>query len=328
MHHSLAMPRRPGHDSGQLLAGLDWAEYIDWLVATTGSLAAVADRLCAHRGYRDDIASVERALRRLRRRGTLDGGTWGTRALAAFGLPDDAHQRVRALGQYHARIADLGVSTCADLVRAWEHPPTTESRDGRAWLALAHASLSLRRFDHPTALSHLDRARTDLATAPAAARAEALFIRAFIASKSPPHDVAAYLAPLPALLDAVADPADRACLRARHTDHIAYELNRRGDHAAAEAHYRALAPDSPPFALARRASGLAYALWKQGAPDAADWARRAASHAGDGGHLRARAMALLLLHRITNDAAPRERALAIAHQLGDATLLARLAPRS
>lgn len=319
------MPRRSGHDSGQLSGGLDWATYLDWLVATTGSLAAVADRLCAHRGYRDDIGSVERALRRLRRRGTLDGGTWGTRALAAFGLPEDAHRHVRSLAQYHARIADLPVPACADLIRAWDHPPTTASRDGRAWLALAHASLSLRRFDHTTALTHLDRARADLTTAPAAARAESLLMRAYIASKSPPRAAAPYLAALPPLLATIDDADDRACLHARHTDHLAYELNRRSDHAAAAALYLALPTTAPPFALARRASGLAYAHWKQALSDAAAWAHRAVSHAGDGGHLRARAMALALLHRITGDAAPLDRALSIARRLEDATLLARFA---
>ena len=70
------MPRR-GHNPGQLVAGaaLDWATYLDGLVAEHGTLAAVAERLAAARAYRDDVESITRALRRLRARGTRPGGT-------------------------------------------------------------------------------------------------------------------------------------------------------------------------------------------------------------------------------------------------------------
>ena len=104
-------------DMTDMDAELDWSAYVDWMVGVAGSLAAVADRLAAHRGYRDDAGSVERALRRLRRRGTRDGGTWGARAIAVFGLPDAVHQRVRWLGQYHSRFTDLPASVTADLLR-------------------------------------------------------------------------------------------------------------------------------------------------------------------------------------------------------------------
>jgi len=320
------MAREPGHDSGHASeAGFVWADYVDWVVASAGSLAAAADRLCAHRGYKDDVASAERALRRLRRRGSLDGGTWGARALAVFGLPGAVEQRVRWLGQYHARFTDLPVPVCADLVRAWDRPPTTASRDGRAWLALAHASLALRRRDHDAALVHLDRARADLAAAPPAARLEGMFARAYVASRAAPAGVAALLADAGPLLAAVTDRHDHACLEARWIDHRAYALNAGGELAAAEALYRALPEDGPPFARARRASGLAYARWKQGAGDeAARWALAAAEHAGDGGHLRARAMALGLYARIAGDDAARRRAVEISQRLEDETLLARL----
>ncbi len=302
-----------------------WSDYVAWLVATTGSLAAVADRLCAARGHQDDLGSVERALRRLRTRGTRDGGAWGARALALFGLPDAIDRRVRWLGQYHSRFTDLPRPLCVDLLRAWARPPLTESRVGRAWLALAEASLALRDADHDAALAALDRGRGDLAIAPPEAQLEAILARAYVASRRDPTRVAALLADAPARLAAVTDPEDRACLAARLADHRAYELNRAGDHAAALACYEALPLEGPPFARARRASGVAYAAWQQGdrarAITAAD---QAAAHAGDGGHVRARAMALALAARITGDDARHQRALAISRQLADETLLARL----
>lgn len=320
------MPRGPGHDSGH---GFDWADYVDWMVGVAGSLAAVADRLCAHRGYKDDAGSVERALRRLRRRGTLDGGTWGARALAVFGLPDAVERRVQWLGQYHSRFTDLPASMGADLLRAWDQPPTTESRAGRAWLALGHCSLALRARDHAAARGHLDRARADLLAGPLLARIESLFARAYLASRDAPGDVAALLAELEPLIASVEDANERACVRARWIDHRTYELNHAGDHAASVALYRTIPDDAPHFALARRESGLAYARWKQGAIDeAAAHARAAAEHAGDGGHVRARAMALSMLSRIVDEPAARERAIAISRQLEDETMLARLRPRS
>jgi hypothetical protein len=315
--------RPPGHDSGH---AFDWGAYVAWLVESTGSLAAVADRLCAARGYKDDVASAERALRRLKKRGTQRGGTWGARAVAAFGLPDAVHARVRWLGQYHARFTDLPVAMCADLVRAWDRPPTTESRTGRAWLALARASLALRERRHDDAIAELDRARGDIAAAPAAARIEALFVRRYVASKHAASD--REISAIPALLELVEDADDRACLAARYADHRAYELNRAGDHAGAEALYRALPEDGPYFARARRASGLAYARWKQGEPDAAAFATHATEIAGDGGHARIRAMALQLVARITGDTDAEARALAIARQLDDETLLTRFTNRS
>ena len=57
---------------------LTWDRYVAWLVDEHGTLAAVADRLAAARGYAEGVETVERALRRLRQRGTLDGGAWAS----------------------------------------------------------------------------------------------------------------------------------------------------------------------------------------------------------------------------------------------------------
>lgn len=340
------MPRRPGHDSGQ--AGFDWADYIDWLTSSTGSLAAVADRLCASRGYKDDVGSIERALRRLRKRGTQSGGTWGTRAIAFFGLPSTIHDRVRQLGQYHSRLAELPVSMCEDLLRTWDKPPITESRTGRAWIAVARASIAVRLANLDDAIAILDCARADVgastempsseSTTPGEAsatrtsgesrevlpaRIEALLIRAYVASRTDLGAVPTLLDRVELLIGAVDHPDDRACLRARMADHRAYELNQRGEHEAAEAIYQALPDEGPTFARTRRANGIGYARWKRGETDAADYARAAIDHAGDGGHLRGRAMALRLYARIASDVDAQARAVAIAQHLEDETLLGR-----
>ncbi len=341
------MVRGPGHDSGQ--AGFDWADYVDWLTSSTGSLAAVADRLCAARGYKEDVGSIERALRRLRTRGTHAGGTWGTRAIALFGLPTAIDERVRQLGQYHSRLAELPVSMCEDLVRVWDKPPITETRAGRAWIALARASIQVRLARLDEAIAILDRGRADLVGAsssgapsssasspgasspgaigvvatPLAARIEAILIRAYVASRTNIYAVPSYLDEATPLIDAVDNAHDRACLLARLADHRAYELNQRGEHEAAEAVYRALPDEGPTFARTRRANGIGYARWKRGEADAHEFARAAIEYAGDGGHLRGRAMALRLYARIASDSDAQSRAVAIAQHLEDETLLGR-----
>ena len=78
----------PGQEPGQ--AALDWADYVDAVVAERGSLALAARFLAERRNFEEDVGSVERGLRRLRERGHKDGGVWGQRALRCFGLPASA----------------------------------------------------------------------------------------------------------------------------------------------------------------------------------------------------------------------------------------------
>jgi hypothetical protein len=316
------MADAPGHDPGQ--AGFDWADYVAWIVLAHGSLAAAAEKLASHRAYEDDVASVERALRRLRGRGSLGGGTWGARALAAFGLPGAARERARWMGAYHSRFTDLPVPLAIDLVRLWDRPPISEDPGARAWLALAHATCALRAAQKDEAAAHLRRARASFAIAPPDARAEILLVEAFLASRTDIARVPSILDEVePILADAMA-PGDRACLQARLVDQRAYEMNKRGEIAPAEALYRAIAIDgAPPFVLCRRANGLAYARWKLGdVGSAATLAREAARHAGDGGHLRLRAMALTMLANILGARSAegedaRARGLAIVASLDD-----------
>lgn len=333
------MATSPGHDSGHEPTssaetstdpGFSWADHIAWLVDKHGSLAAVAERLSALRGYKEDVATIERALRRLRSRGQLDGGTWGSRLLTSFGLPGAVDARARWMGSYHSRFTDLPLPVCRDLVRLWDRPPISDAPASRIWLALAHTTCALRGNARDSAKTHLQRARASFAKAPPEARAEVLLIEAYMASRDEVHVVPSILVHVEQLLNESMPKQDKACLYARWIDQQAYEKNRAApgktpDHAGAEALYRTIDEnDSPAFALCRRANGLAYALWKQGLSEqAAAWARQAAEHAGDGGHLRLRAMALNMLARIVTGSeaeTARTRAAAIAASLDDEAL--------
>lgn len=328
MHTAVVTGSAHGHDPGQRL-GFRWDDYVAWLVEAHGSLAAVADKLAERRAWADDSASIERALRRLRARGDLHGGTWGARCLAAFGLPGALRDRVRWLGAYHSRFTDLPVPLCEDLLRVWDRPPVSEAPDAQAWLSLAHASCALRAARPDDAIPHLRRARAVVKRCPVDAQAELLLTEAFIASRNERDRVDALLAEAGTLLEHVTEPDDRACLRARWIDQEAWQWNkgRRGPAApnAAEALYRSLADEeAPPFARCRRANGLAYCAWRLGRGDEAiAHARAAIDHAGDGGHLRLRAMSLQMLARVGHGdeaAAASRRAKAIAAQLDDEAL--------
>ena len=331
------MSEAPGHDPGQPPAAFSWAEYVAWMVERHGSLAAAAERLASLRGFRDDATSIERALRRLRARGQRDGGTWGARALAAFGLPDAVDARARWMGAYHSRFTDLPVPLCQDLLRLWDRPPVSESPRAAVWLALAHASSALRGGDPASASPHVQRARASARHAPPEARAELLLVQAFLASRADVARVPSLLAEVEPLFAEEMPAYDRACLFARWIDQRAYEVQkarpgRAPDPAGAEALYRSIPIDgAPPFALCRRANGLAYARWKQGYRDeGAALAREACHHAGDGGHLRLRAMALTMVARIVGGKEgeeARRRALAIAGSLEDEALRLRFEGR-
>lgn len=304
-------------------SGYDWSTCVDALVAEHGTLTALAEALADPGG--PGAASIERALRRLRGRGTADGGVWGRRLLRRFGLPGEVLRRLAWMGAYHSRFTDLPVGVCEDLVRAWDHAPVTGAAEARCWLALARASIAQRRFDPVEMARWAARARRDEAHAPPAARVERLLAEDFVASKRQEPDEAR-LDAAEALVPTVADPEARAALTLRLADHRAFRANARGDPAAAEALYRSLPDAGPPFARSRRANGLAYAAWKQGRrEEAVGWAHAAARWAGDGGHVRLRAMALLMALRVGDpDPGLRERVRGMAELLDDETLRVRL----
>jgi hypothetical protein len=306
----------PGQEPGQPPVGYAWCDLISGLVDEHGTLTAVAWKLIEHG---DDVASIERALRRLRGRGQLDGGVWGQRLLRVFGVPKSIEDRLRWMGLYQSPFNDLPLALCHDQLRLWDRPPISESR-ARVWLRLAHASCALRQQEFELAAEHVAAAST---SADPCARAEAQLITAYIASRRG-GDVDALLDAVD--LTAIADPAERACFEARLVDQRAYQLNKAGRHLEGTARYAAL-PDADvhPFASYRRDAGRAW-----GAHRAGDHARaialahRALEHAGDGGYVRLRAMGLILLAKIGAGGDYLARARAIATRLGDRELLARV----
>ncbi len=320
-------------------AGITWADLLEDLVAQHGTLTQVAWKLVEHADKAKtelDVASVERALRRLRTRGQRDGGAWGQRLVRVFGMPKTIEDRVRWLGLYHSPFNDLPVALCLDQLRLWDRPPMSGSR-ARLWIHLGFATCATRTRRLDDARTHVARVAEALAALDSAydlARVELVLLDAFLASHddradrevavASALDRAAALVPSPAI-----DAADRACFEARLVDQRAYQLNRRDDHAAALALYQTLpAGDVHPFASYRRDAGLAYGYFKTGrTADALSLVQRAIAHAGDGGYTRLRAMGLLMQARITEDAALRatsiERACTIARRLGDDELLVR-----
>ena len=317
--------QRPQIDFDPDEGPFDWGSYVRWLVATHGTLAAVAVRLAELRGLAEDAQSVERALRRLRGRGQRDGGSWGLRCLREFGVPRSITERVRWMGQYHSRFTDLPRSLCLELLRPWTRSPVAESA-ARAWVQLGFTSVMLRGRFVVEAEEHLRQAEP---VAKGAAEAECLLMRAFVEHRRRPVRVPVILEEAESAILDLPVGDDRACLRARLVDQRGYELNVRtkDPHAAYEL-YRTLPVGGPPFALVRRHNGLGWSALQLGRRDEAiEHARRSVEQAGDAGSLRMRVMALNLLSRALggdDGERVRARALAIASRLEDEELRVRL----
>jgi hypothetical protein len=309
--------------------GFTWGDYLSALVAEAGTLTAVAWKLAERGVGSDDVASIERALRRMRGRGQRDGGTWGQRLLRTFGVPRGVEDRLRFMGLYHSPFNDLPLPVCLDQLRIFDRPPLSESR-ARVWLHLGYASVALRRRDFEEAGRCLGRS-AEIAALQGDARVEQALARAYLLSRvGSEAEVEEQLAEATrALGSAPLGPGERACFEARLLDQRAFQLNRRGEHAAALALYRSLPEaDVHPFASYRRDAGLAFGYLRAGQFDMALLcARRACDHAGDGGYTRLRVMALLLVARIEGPpaaGATLARAQVIAERLEDEELLSRV----
>lgn len=323
--------RMPGQETGQ--AAFSWREYVDAIVAERGSLALAALHLAERRSFEEDVGSVERGLRRLRDRGSKDGGVWGERALRCFGLPAAVGDRVRWMGQYHTRFTDLPASLGEELLRPWDRPPVSES-PARIWVLLGRAGLALRRRRDADVHALLDQAALLVGQAEPAAQIELWLVVAYVRSRP---DAEAALAPLDrarTLLEqtrAELRDDDYACLFARWIDHVAYPLNKprsgEANHHAALALYEQIPADGPLFARCRRENGLGWTHLQLGDRLRAQaHARASVEAAGDSGSLRMRAMALNLLAAASEgDEAERAkaRARAIARRLEDEALLVR-----
>jgi hypothetical protein len=324
------MAEDTGQETGQAPPlGFSWGDYLGALVAEAGTLTAVAWKLAERGVGSDDVASIERALRRLRGRGQRDGGSWGQRLLRIFGVPRAVEDRLRFMGLYHSPFNDLPLPVCLDQLRIFDRPPLSESR-ARVWLHLGYASVALRRRDFEEAARCLGRS-AEVAAAPDDACIEQALARAYLLSRvGRDTEVAEQLAAAErALAGAALAPGEHACFQARLVDQRAFQRNYRGEHAAALALYRTLPEaDIHPFASYRRDAGLAFGHLRTGQSDAALlFARRACDHAGDGGYTRLRVMALLLIARIEGQpaaSATLARAQVIAERLEDEELLSRV----
>lgn len=324
------MAKDTGQKTGQAPPlGFTWGDYLAALVAEAGTLTAVAWKLAERGVGSDDVASIERALRRMRTRGQRDGGSWGQRLLRIFGVPRGVEERLRFMGLYHSPFNDLPLPVCLDQLRLFDRPPLSESR-ARVWLHLGYASVALRRQDFQEADRCLGRSAEVAATLDDA-RIEQALARAYLLSKvgSEAEVIEQLAAAERALAAAAITPAERACFQARLIDQRAFQLNRRGEYAAALDLYRSLPEaDIHPFASYRRDAGLAFGYLRTGHNDTALLcARRACDHAGDGGYTRLRVMALLLIARIEGQPAASAtlmRAQVIAERLEDQELLSRV----
>ncbi len=286
--------------------GCTWGRYLGLLSAGHGGWTALVD-LLIHRAHGlvelpDDPQSIERGLRRLARRNNAPGGQYGRWVLRFFGVPLPLDQAARWMGQYHQRFADLPTSLCESQLWLWDRPPICESRVA-AWIHLGLASVAMRRSERDVANARVAQARSGAAAAGPAAEVEVELLTARLASDI--HDtqgVAHSLERASELLPSVEPKGERACYQARLLDQRAYAILHPRDGTTPDVPrgrelYDAIpALDDIPFVMFRRSHGLAYCNWKLGEREQAKkLALAACSHAGDGGLIRFRAMALRLL---------------------------------
>ena len=285
------------------------------LVSLHGGWAALADEL-VRRSREGDVFTVEKGLRRLSRRGHQDGGRYGRLVLRHFGAPPAIESWARWLGQFHGRFTDLPSSLRIEQLRVWDRPPISEGRVG-AWIDVGLASAHHRRGELDECTRRMARARTLAERHESDAVIEtALFEARLEADDDRYDDARRTLDRVERAIDAHAaaiTPADRLCYRARLLGQRAFMHTRPRRGEALDLHQaRALflaIEEIPgvPFAAFRRAAGLAYCTWKLGDPvEGARLAELAAEHAGDGGFIRFRVMALSLLSRMVAPERARE----------------------
>jgi len=309
-------------------------------VADCGGWLQLADALIQRAGDAFDISpdpqTVERGLRRLATRSHKAGGQYGRWMLRCFGLISPVEELVKWMGQGHTRFADLPTGLRLEQLTLWNRPPVSESR-AACWLyaGIAHAHAS--RTDLAACAQALGHAERLAARAGAAAELEVRLLRAQLDTDAGDHAAAnVRLSDIARRLDeASSQPADDRAYRARmlHLQalhHTRPAAGRTADLAAARALYAQI-DEQPyvPFVAARKYAGLAYCAWQLGDRAAAiDLAERAVEHAGDGGLIRMRVMALNMLSRALDGAraaAANTRARQMATLLEDEDLLARVA---
>ncbi len=336
------MGQSRGHETGHreeshVGDAFTWREYVDALRDELGGWADLANALeeRAPGDVPEGPDSVVKALKRLANRRHKPGGRYGSLLLKVFGLPPSIKEWGRLMGQYHSRFADLPVGLRRQQLLRWDRPPVSES-PAAAWVHLGLASLAHRDRDLPEAKRRLSLAADVRKPEPATQLEHALLTARIASDEHRREDEAAAVRQAEALIqnDGLTR-SDRLCFLARIADQRAYRVSRtwRSDPSVlthALALYEAIPfEDVPPFVSFRRELGIGWCLWRQGdAATAMDHARRAHDHAGDGGFVRLRVMALNLMAGIaderSDEGAFRARARVLAQGLDDADLSARL----
>lgn len=281
--------------------GITWADLVQAAVSERGSLAEVVRTLYELHPSRlpDDPATVERGLRRLRKRGHAPADKYGRLILRSFGLPQEMQAYAADLGTYHSALMDLPLQARSAQLRLWDRNPVLESAQG-AWIHLGMASLAHHQGRLEDAHRRLQLAALGLRRAGPSASIEHGLFSARLASDAGE----AVRARLEGLLESVEQlpvGADQACYHARVLDQLAYDASRDGGTEGLKAALqlrRQIPSEGPAFVRFRRAFGLAWTLNKLGEPEALQQGELALQIAGDAGLLRLRAGALGLLAKL------------------------------
>lgn len=306
--------------------GLPWDALVSTHVEAHGGWTALADELARRvrlaGGEPPNLDAAQKGLRRLAGRKNEAGGQYGRWLLKHFGVPAATEDKLAWLVQYHGRFADLPTSVRREHLRLWDRPPISESR-AIAWVHIGLASVHHRRQEVDLARERLRQARR-LEAGPLAFM-EGTLLAARLASD---REKIAATHQLLDSVEATLDHEDRAHIpyHARLVGQRAFRLTRDETVATryedARALFTSITPNSGhPFVDYRRTAGLAYCAFRLGEPaQAASLAREAAEHAGDGGYVRFRVMALNLLARIVGGEearAHRARAARLARAIED-----------
>lgn len=336
----------PGHESGHEPdrdggppVGFSWESYVLAFVDEVGGWARLSDELARRAesvdGFPADVQVVEKGLRRLAKREHKSGGQYGRWMIRFFGIPASLARWAQWMGQFHSRFADLPASLRFEQLSLWDRPPVTESRIA-AWIHIGLASVLLRMRQDADARGRLAMAQRLASQAGSACFLEVLLLQAKLATDDGDRARARQLFDESEAHLRADDLSteDRACYRARLLGQRAYHLTRPEagsveDVAGALVLFERI-DEEPyvPFVAFRKCNGLAYCHWKLGDTEAGlRFAKQAEEHAGDGGFVRFRIMALNLRARMLPEAEAamvRDRAERLAKLLEDEDLLRRV----